>query len=81
MLLTILVSGCTTIRSVCNTKSFSNSRVYLQSNTYSNRDHIFYRLNSKMGFKLRKKRKNIKIEKFVKETKKIYIRYSSHLVI
>ena len=34
-----------------------------------------------MGFKLRKKRKNIKIEKFVKETKKIYIRYSSHLVI
>ena len=81
MLLTILVSGCTTIRSVCNTKSFSNSRVYLQSNTYSNRDYIFYRLNSKMGFKLRKKRKNIKIEKFVKETKKIYIRYSSHLVI
>ena len=81
MLLIILVSGCTTIRSVCNTKSFSNSRVYLQSNTYSNRDHIFYRLNSKMGFKLRKKRKNIKIEKFVKETKKIYIRYSSHLVI
>ena len=78
MLLIILVSGCTTIRSVCNTKSFSNSRVYLQSNTYSNRDHIFYRLNSKMGFK---KRKNIKIEKFVKETKKIYIRYSSHLVI
>jgi len=34
-----------------------------------------------MGFELQKKRKNTKIEKFVKKTKKIYVRYSSHLII